>query len=171
MAADRTSFRQAKRLWSVTARELAPAEFQSRFDRLYPASRDLMTLWQLGGAANDYVRAHPHAIVVPMELATMLLAGDHVDARIIGLKLLNTLAAPVPQTIVYICAALRSTSDSEVYGGLYELGRLLDWSPQPALNEYPELQRQLQALGNSNDPYIRSRSADFLRWLEDASPS
>jgi hypothetical protein len=101
-----TTARHAKALWTFESWDLDPEEFQSRFDAIYAAAEGPATYWRLGGAANDYLRAHPRSISVPQELAPMLLSSRLVDARIIGLKLLIRLSTDTGQIVAAICRAL-----------------------------------------------------------------
>ena len=102
---NRSLFRRAKSLWSVEGFKLTPGEFEARFDEIYQQSRDIPTLWQLGGTANDFLRLHPGSIAVPEELPTMLLTSDHMDARVIGLKLLNRCSKTPSLVIPWIIRA------------------------------------------------------------------
>jgi hypothetical protein len=162
----------ARDLWSAESQQLEPAEFQARFDAIYDAAQGLATLWQLGGAANDYLRARPQSIRVPPELISQLLAGKIVDGRIVGIKLLNRRSPDVEIIRSSIERALASQHESEVYGGLHELGGLLDrtmpGSPLPAIN----LKAKLLSLQSSEDPYIRDRSTQLIEQLtEQNSPT
>jgi hypothetical protein len=105
---------------------LDPRSFRREFDRIYHDCRDIKTLWQLGGATNDYLRANPDAMAVPAELPRRLLASHHLHARIVGLKLLNRSDVPDAELIATIVRALNRRDGNESCGGLYELGQLLD---------------------------------------------
>src|SRR5688572_15515314 len=117
--------RLAKELWSPAATSLTPVEFQERLDGIYAAAEDPATFWQLGGAVNDYLRSHPNSIRIPDELAPKLLGSEIVDARIVGLKLLNRSSSDTAAISSAICRALESEYEGELYGGLHELGNLL----------------------------------------------
>ncbi len=97
-------------------------------DSILQQTDGLRTLWQLGGAANDYLRRHPGLITVPRGLPFKLLAANHLDSRIIGLKLLVRLVYPLPVTWKWIRKALQSSREDEVVGGLCELGNLVNRS-------------------------------------------
>src|SRR5262245_58113283 len=113
--------RLAKALWSPEAKELSPGEFQARFDAIFSAAEGPATLWQLGGAINDYLRAHVGSVIVPTDLAPNLVASRMVDARIVGLKLLVRCSTDLSLIGTSICTALSSKHESELYGGLLEL--------------------------------------------------
>jgi hypothetical protein len=160
-----TTARLAKDLWSLEARELPPAEFQTRFDAVYAAAEGPATLWHLGGAANDYLRAHPEAIAVPAELAHALLASEIVDGRIIGLKLLNRCSSDLHAICSAICDALESKHEHTLYGGLCELDNLLRrLSPMSSTATLPvnDILPRLRRLYSSSDPYVR-QSAERLQ--------
>jgi hypothetical protein len=105
---------------------LDPGEFRREFDRIYDDSDDIRALWQLGGATNDYLRANPDAMAVPPELPRRLLGSQHLDARVIGLKLLNRSAVPDTEVVAAIIRAMNRRDGYESCGGLFELGLLLD---------------------------------------------
>jgi hypothetical protein len=161
-----TRFQLAKELWSGEAIGLAPTEFQSRFDAICETTADIEVLWQLGGAVNDYLRAHPNSVAVPPDLPFKLLASDHVQRRIVGLKLLHRLGAPLPQLLSHICSALQSQTQDELYGGLFVLGELLRHSPPNLSNNWNEVQMNIELLRQSADPYVRSTSERFSSWLK-----
>jgi hypothetical protein len=160
-------FHLARALWSSEALDLTPPEFQSRFDAIYERATDIDALWQLGGAVNDYLRRRPESVAAPPDLPLVLLASKHVPARIVGLKLLNRLNAPPSQLIPHISAALQSSAEDEIYGGLFELGELLRRSPSTTRGRWNDLKKQLQDLCGSPDPYVRSTSERYLDWLQD----
>lgn len=161
--------RLAEALWSTDAKKLEPAEFQARFDAIYSVAEGIATHWQLGGAANDYLRARPNSIAVPTDLATMLLASRTVDGRIIGLKLLNRCSSDVDLILQWICRALESKHQDEVYGGLHELSNLLDSLKPPAVVPVDELLASLLMLRSSRDAYIRDKADNFSEWLGEIS--
>jgi hypothetical protein len=157
--------RLAKTLWTVEARDLSPGEFQARFDALYSTAEGPATLWQLGGAANEYLRCHPDTIVVPVEIVEALLASKMVDARIIGLKLLNRLAANVSAMVAAIHPALESSHEGELYGGLNELLLLLDRVEPSERNLAIVLLPALSRLASSRDSYVRETAARLSDWV------
>ena len=156
----------AKALWSDEALELKPAEFQSRFDSLYATAEGLATYWQLGGAANDYLRRHPGAIAIPVELPLLLLASRLVDGRIIGLKLLNRCSSDLSLVCSQISTALGRKSKHELYGGLFELSNLLDRLSLLSMTHRSELLLALSPLRSHRDTYIRDCAHLFTDWLE-----
>jgi hypothetical protein len=147
--------RLAKALWTTEAQELDRTEFQSRFDAIYAAAEGLATFWQLGGAANDYLRAHPDSIVIPDELAPALLASKMVDARIIGLKLLTRCSSNLTTITSSICRALESRQEHELYGGLCELDNLLHRLEPSSRSPVQRLLPSLIRLFSSSDAYVR----------------
>jgi hypothetical protein len=112
-------------------------------------------LWQLGGAANDYLHAHPDSIVDPDELAPALLASKMVDARIIGLKLLIRCSSDFTSITSSICRALESRHEGELYGGLCELDNLLRQLGPSSRLPVQELLPKLTRLFSSSDAYVR----------------
>jgi hypothetical protein len=144
----------AKALWTFEALDLEAAEFQRRFDALYATAEGPATFWQLGGAANDYLRHHPGSIVVPSELAPALLASTMADGRIIGLKLLNRCSTDVTAIITAICRALESRHEGEMCGGMCELENLLDRLEPSARLPVQELRLMLGKLSSWPDPYV-----------------
>lgn len=151
--------RLAKELWSPEAMELKPVDFQERFDAIYAAGEGPATLWQLGGAANDYLRLHPNSIRIPDELAPKLLDSEIVDSRIVGLKLLNRCSSDTAALSSAICRALESEYEGELYGGLHELGDLLSRLAPSSPLPVEELLVRLSKLRSSRDPYVRECAA------------
>jgi hypothetical protein len=121
-----TPLRLAKALWSSEAWELSSTRFKELFDKTYRKSDKLKTLWQLGGAINDYLGAHPGAFSVPPELPWRLLRSDDREARVIGLKLLKRLTVPNSQRVEEYFRAIERRDGYESCGGLYELGQFLE---------------------------------------------
>jgi hypothetical protein len=121
-----TPLKLARALWSVKAIELPASEFRELSDRVYQNTNDLETLWQLGGAINDYLRRFPATVPVPRELPFRLLRSDDQDARIIALKLLNRSGAPEDQILQEIVLAIQRDDDCESVGAFYELNQYLD---------------------------------------------
>jgi hypothetical protein len=158
--------RLAKELWTNEARSLEPAEFQSRFDAIYLAAEGPATLWQLGGAANDYLRSHPDSIKVPEELVTALLGSKLVDGRIIGLKLLNRCSIDNNTILSAISEALESHSKQEILGGLCELSNLLRRVEHSAGVVTEVIFRKLRKHSSSSVPYIRDAAEALRAWLE-----
>jgi hypothetical protein len=105
---------------------LGPCEFRHEFDRIYRDCKNIKTLWQLGGVTNDYLRANPSAITVPVDLPRRLLAAHHVDARVIGLKLLNRTDVSDVEIVRAIIRAMNRRDGYESCGGIYELDEFLD---------------------------------------------
>jgi hypothetical protein len=120
----------ARELWRVDnipeVCALSPAQFRQLFDRVYEATDDVEALWQLGGATNDYLRSNPSAFEVPLDLARRLLYSDDVEARVIGLKLLNRRSDVVEEIVSEIVRALARQDNYESTGGIHELGEFLD---------------------------------------------
>lgn len=110
----------------VRVARLDPREFRREFDRTYLDCSDIKTLWQLGGATNDYLRINPDAMDVPPDLPRRLLRSHHRDARVIGLKLLNRSYVSDAEIVAAIVRAIKKRDGYESCGGLYELGQLLD---------------------------------------------
>ena len=159
--------RMAKALWSPESNELSASEFQAQFDAIYSAAEGLATLWQLGGAANDYLRLHPDSIVVPEELAPKLVASSMVDARIIGLKLLVRCSWDIRLIGSSICKALESKHEHELYGGLCELHNSLRRFDSVASMPVDDLLAGLGRLSSSRDAYERQSAARLADWIEE----
>jgi hypothetical protein len=157
--------RLAKALWTLEARDLSPREFQSRFDNIYSGAEGPATLWQLGGAVNDFLRVHPGTIKVPNELAPTLLSSTIVDGRIIGLKLLNRCSTDVTAISASICQALESRHKSELYGGLCELDNLLRRLETTVQVPTQDLLPRLRKLYSSSDIYIRETAERLANML------
>jgi hypothetical protein len=155
----------AKALWSFESQTLDPKEFQSRFDAIYRAAEGPATLWQLGGAANDYLRGRPGSIEVPPELAPALLASTMVDGRIIGLKLLTRCSSDFSAICASIAQALESKHEGELYGGLYELRNLLERVAPSVALPVDDLLARLTKLRLLGDPYVRDSSELYCNWL------
>jgi hypothetical protein len=157
----------AKALRSADSKHLSSAEFQSQFDAIYAVAEGPATLWHLGGAANDYLRAHPESIQVPPELATALVASRMVDGRIIGLKLLIRCSSDIPTITNSLCRALQSRKRQEMLGGLCELDnflrRLNPTTPLPLHEFLPRLRK----LESSSDPIVRSWAHSLAEWLQE----
>jgi hypothetical protein len=121
-------YSRARGMWRDIARvsSLDPTVFRKEFNRVYTATESLKALWQLGGALNDYLRAHPNAVAVPITLPRRLLSSHHRDARVIGLKLLVRSTAPLDEIASEISRALCRRDGYESCGGIRELGNLLD---------------------------------------------
>jgi hypothetical protein len=124
----KSPFCRARGMWHDISRvkHLSPHEFRKEFERIYHGCHDLKTLWQLGGATNDYLRTNPHAIDVPIALPRRLLAAHHLHARIIGLKLLNRTNVSDTEMVHAIAQALRSGDAFESCGGIFESLQFLD---------------------------------------------
>ena len=120
----------ARSLWSVGNLQqlfrLPPERFEQLFARVYESTDDLETLWRLGGATNDYLRANPEAFRVPVELPRRLLASNHMDARIIGLKLLNRCPVDDEELVREFIRAMNRRDGDESCGGIFELSNFLD---------------------------------------------
>lgn len=118
----------ARWMWNVVHdHPWDPGEFDDCFDRVYAHADDLETLWQLGGATNDYLRRYPGGLAVPVRLPKRLLASDDREARVIGLKLFNRLSdVSTAEITTEILRALNSGDRYEDYGALYELGNLIE---------------------------------------------
>jgi hypothetical protein len=113
-------------MWDrVHSYDWSPGEFRALFEQLYTESADLETLWYLGGAVNDYLRRYPGDFNVPPELPRKLLVSANVDARIIGLKLLNRADVDVSEIGRSIIAALHAPAEYGEYSGLYETGNFI----------------------------------------------
>jgi hypothetical protein len=113
-------------MWKrVHSYDWGPGEFRALFEQLYTDRADLETLWQLGGAVNDYLRRYPGEFNVPPELPRELLVSPSVDARIIGLKLLNRANVDVSEIARSIIDALRAPAEYGEYSGLYETGNFI----------------------------------------------
>ena len=104
---------------------LEPVDFRREFDLIYSHSHDVKTLYQLGGVTNDYLRANPGAMPVPADLPRRLLSLSHVDARVVGLKLLNRSNVSGNEIVREIVRALNRRDGYESCGGLHELGQFL----------------------------------------------
>lgn len=165
-------------VWTDDSEKPSPAEFQSRFDALYNATSSPTALWQLGGAANDYLRGHPGAIKVPVELAPLLLKSRIVDGRVIGLKLLTRTSSNVAEICEAICSALDRRSEYERCGGLHELGVLHDrirshldcgHSPLPRSSQLPkqEIIKRLQRIEKSSVDYNRESATRLIVWIQE----
>ncbi|MEX1039882.1 MAG: hypothetical protein WDZ51_04590 [Pirellulaceae bacterium] len=126
----RSPLELARQLWHIPNMTeltcLPPSRFQTLFDRVYQSTDDEEALWRLGGATNDYLRANPGSFCVPAELPRRLLASQNVDARVVGLKLLNRCSASDEEVVAAITNALRRRDDYESNGGMVELSNFLD---------------------------------------------
>ena len=67
---------------------LSPDFFRALFNRIFQETDELHALWHLGGATVFYLRRNPGVFAIPPELPRQLLPSTHLDARVIGLKLL-----------------------------------------------------------------------------------
>jgi hypothetical protein len=120
-----TPLEAARALWSSEALKLSPATFRGLFDRAYAQAIDLETLWQLGGAIFDFLRQYPGTLPVPQQLPWRLLQSDDVEARVVGLKLLDHIEVSDAACIDEVVRAIERHDGYESAGGLAELGRLL----------------------------------------------
>ncbi|WP_425397538.1 hypothetical protein [Aeoliella sp.] len=154
--------RLAKELWNA-ALQLEAADFQSRFDSIYSAAEGPATLWHLGGAASDYLRAQPNSVCIPEKLPGLLLSSPLVDGRIVGLKLSNRLCLDPNRIVEAVCKALDSTNNNEVVGGLYELSELADRTSVPRNYGSPALLARLRKLVLSGDGYVAEASKRMHR--------
>ncbi len=161
------AFRAAKELWSSETLAIAPQEFQERFDDLYRRAIKITTFWQLGGAANDYLRENPDSILVPSELPAKLLECDLIDGRIIGLKLLVRCSSNSEAIGRAICAALNVSDQYELYGGLLELDRFLKRRIGLSPISMKDILVELHRLRASNDPYVRNYATNLAEALEE----
>jgi hypothetical protein len=120
----------AEMLWehvcSSQGDEPPPDQFEILFHRVYDAADDVVTLWRLGGATNDYLRFHPGALDVPQNLPEKLLASADVDARVTGLKLLNRCNTSDEAMVGKIIRAMQRLDEYESCGGLHETHEFLD---------------------------------------------
>jgi hypothetical protein len=116
----------AKRMWSSDGQQLAPQDFLALYERVRTATDELIPLWQLGGATNDFLRHHPDAFPAPIDLARFLLSAKHCDAQIVGLKLFTRCEVPAEELLAEAVRALRQKDDSVICGGLHELSIWLD---------------------------------------------
>jgi len=122
-----TCFEMAQTMWKVVHDYAWKAdEFSSLFDRVYSNADDVDTLWQLAGATNDYLRLGLGSFPVPVELPKRLLSSDHLEARVIGLKLYGRCPVREDDVIAKIIEALNRPEEYEQYGGFYEAGNLVE---------------------------------------------
>jgi hypothetical protein len=116
----------AEQMWTTDGLELDPTRFLELYHRVRSETDDLYALWRLGGATNDYLRHHPTAFPAPEDLARMLLAARHREARVIGLKLFTRCDVPADRFLAEVVRALNRKSDYEVCGGFHELSMWID---------------------------------------------
>jgi hypothetical protein len=120
----------AERLWDIDSLDqlacLSPDRFRTLFDRVYQQTDELHALWQLGGATTFYLQRNPGAFAVPTELPRQLLSSPHVDARVIGLKLLILCPVLESEITEAIVQALDKRDAYESCGGIHELNKFLD---------------------------------------------
>ena len=159
-------FKAAQDLWAIEARNMKPEEFQAKFAAIYDATDNIDTLWQLGGAVNDYLRSNsnPSAVKVPDELAPKLLEASRVDCKIIGLKLLVRCSNDLPTICREICRAFDRGDD---WSGLCELSNVLDRMRPPTSIPVRELRLRLHGLKDSCDEDIRACSKRLDDLLSD----
>jgi hypothetical protein len=135
----------------------------------------LETLWQLGGATNDYLRRNPGGVPVPIGLPKRLLASDDREARVIGLKLLNRCSdASTAEIIEESLRALKRGDRYEDYGGLYELGNLIERCRAAAVRLPVDIVDRLASAidafavdKDKNDQRMASHRVECLRLLCD----
>ncbi len=159
-------------LWSSRrAANLSPDDFRALFARIYNDCQDIPTLWQLGGATNDYLRTYPGAIEVPVELIDSLRASDHMDARIIGLKLLKHSKLDDQRIVSEIVRALQQPEDYEYYGGFVEMRHFLDRHRVEgraiATPLVDELRRGLARFFTHEDEYSRTTAHALTEYLDE----
>lgn len=159
----------AKALWSIESLALPSQVLQSRFDEIYLSAQGPATLWHLGGAANDYLRANPGSIHVPEELIESLLDSQIVDGRVIGLKLVNRCSTNVELICTSICRALESTHEGEFYGGLFELTTFLERARTGNVFSVAGIQARLSPLRLSSDVYVRERAERLMYELDESN--
>ncbi len=159
-----------KHVWSQQAVDLPPDQFRKLFARIYDNCRDIPTLWQLGGATNDYLRIYPDALTVPTDLPTMLLNSNDIETRIIGLKLLNRCNISDELIISEIIRAMQRRDQYESCGGFYELGELLDRHQTNGSEIEGDLVRRLQQVlatfREDEDDDTRSSARHLLERLD-----
>jgi hypothetical protein len=110
--------------------QLSPNRFQELFDRVYGSTKKFVALWRLGSAAHSYLSLHPGFIRLPEELPRKLLKSVHVDARVVGLKLLKHVNPSTAETISEIARAIETCDGYESFGGVYQLQEWLDQQDQ-----------------------------------------
>lgn len=165
-----TPLKIAQALWSTQGRELAPAAFRELFERAYRQTNDLETLWQLGGAINDFLRHHSGSLEIPPQLPWRLLQSDDVEARVIGLKLLNRINVSDAERIDEFVRAIECHDGYEAVGGLHELGQFLDGYQNSSRKIPPasadRLRRALEAFRMKDDQNYRAWVAHLVHLAE-----
>lgn len=161
------------RVSSQGAEGISPDRFRTLFDRVYQDCEDVTTLWQLGGAANDYLRTFPDALAVPDRLPLTLLSSDNIKARVVGLKLLNRCDITDEVMVAEIIRAMRRSDEYERTGGVYELGQFLDRKQMNRAKLDPvlctRLHRILNIFRNHHDPDRRRNAAFLIERLRELS--
>jgi hypothetical protein len=157
-----TPLRIARALWSLEGRELAPAAFRELFERAYREANDLETLWQLGGAINDFLRHRPGTLEVPPQLPWRLLQSDDVEARVIGLKLLNRIDVSDAERIEELARAIECHDGYESVGGLHELGQFLE-GRQNSGQKIPA--ESVNRLRRVLEDFPRDDGQDYRAWV------
>jgi hypothetical protein len=141
------------------AREIPADSFKTLFDRVYNCTTDVTALWQLGGAANDFLRVHPGALTIPVELATTLL-GTHNRCRVRDEMMVNE-----------IIRALQRRDSYESSGGMCELRRLLERHQSDGSTIdgclAARLSDELAPLLNDDDETERNMAEALVEWLGD----
>jgi hypothetical protein len=160
----------ARAMWEH-ARGMPADSFKTLFDRVYNGTTDVTALWQLGGATNDFLRVHPGALTIPVELATTLLGARNKDARVIGLKLLNRCRVRDEMMVNEIIRALQRRDGYESTGGMCELRRLLERHQLDgsAIDGClaARLSDELASLLNDDDETERHMAEALVEWLGD----
>ena len=165
----------AQSLWSRDALKLPPMTFGELFDRAYSQTNDLETLWQLGGAINDFLRHRPGVLAIPPQLPSLLLRSDDVEARVVGLKLLNHIDVSDADRIDECVRAIARGDGYESVGGLHELGRFLK-SCQGSGKRIPtasaeRILRCLQACPERDEENCRAWVAHLVELMEGGGTS
>ncbi|NLE36974.1 MAG: hypothetical protein GX621_03020 [Pirellulaceae bacterium] len=160
----------ARVLWHPVGLHLSVVQFERLYHLALDASPDDSTLYQLVGAAVDFLRFHPGAFLLPSHLVSRLLESPHTDSRIVGMKALAHSQVSPEYYVECILRCLRSSNESDKDIGLHQLGELIDRDHGKLLemldsDRIQQLYRAIGALMNDADETRRSTAATYRNML------
>ena len=113
-------------LWSPIGLCFSAAQFERLYWIVLQASPADCTLYEVVGAAVDFLRLHPGAFSIPPQIVSQLLQSSHPDWRVVAMKALSHADVPLAYHVDCILQCLKSENESDKEVGLYVLGELID---------------------------------------------
>jgi hypothetical protein len=113
-------------LWNPIGLHFSTAQFERLYRIVLDASPSDSTLYELVGAAVDFLRNHPGAFSISQDIVSRLLESPHVDSRIVAMKALSHSTVSLGYHVDSILRCLQRNNESDKDIGLYQLGELIE---------------------------------------------